>query len=231
MAATTKAEKIEVNESLLPEEKLSYNKCFWIFLLGCILGVIIEGVFKFFGTLHWETHVVSMWGWLNPLYGAAAVGFYIGSVKMHDRPLWVKVLVMTIIATALELFAGLLLKHAIGMRAWTYDDLFLNYQGIICPLFSMIWGFLALIVCLSMRKIDKFIDHFDKEYLKVASIVLSVLLVINFALTTMAIARWSSRHYGTDQQTKIGGFLDNIATDDWMAHRFIEWEFLDEIFK
>ncbi len=209
--------------------KLSYDRVFWIFLIGCIIGVLIEGIFKFLGSFYWESHVVCMWGWLNPLYGAAAAGFYIGAAKMRKRSYIFKVLVMMVIATALELAAGLLLKYTIGMRAWSYDDLFLNLDGMICPLFALIWGLLAAIIMLFMPKIDKGMRFFDHKSLKIMSYVLTVFLIANFSLTVMSISRWSARHYGIQSDTQIGAFLDRIAPDEWMSNRFVEWEFLDDL--
>ncbi len=211
--------------------KLTFNRLFWIFLLGSILGVLIEGVFAFFGKGHWESHVVCMWGWINPLYGAAAVGFYVGSAKMHKKSFAFKAIVLTVTATVIELLAGLLLKYAIGMRAWSYNDLFLNLDGMICPLFSLLWGLIAVVFILLTNKIDHCMHFFDNKSLKITGIILTVLLVANFSLTTMAISRWSSRHYGIQSDTQIGAFLDRIATDEWMSNRFMEWEFLDDVGK
>jgi uncharacterized membrane protein len=218
-----------VIENVAP--KLTFNRLFWIFLLGSFLGVLIEGVFAFFGKGHWETHVVCMWGWINPLYGTASVGFYIGSVMMHKKSFAFKAIVMTVIATVLELLAGLLLKYAIGMRAWNYDDLFLNYDGMICPLFSLLWGLIAVVFILLTDKINHGMRFFDNKSLKITGIILTVLLVVNFSLTTMAISRWSSRRYGIQSDTQIGAFLDRIADDKWMSNRFVEWEFLDDVGK
>ena len=214
-------------EGAAPE--ITYNRIIWIFLIGCVLGVLIEGVFCFLGKFYWETHVVCMWGWLNPLYGAAAAGFYIGASKMWKRSFIFKVLVMMVIATVLELAAGLLLKYAIGMRAWSYDDLFLNFQGMICPLFSLIWGLMAAIVTIFMPKINRGMSFFDHKSLKITAVILTVFMVVNFSLTVMSISRWSARHYGIQSDTQIGAFLDRIAPDEWMENRFVEWEFLDEI--
>ena len=72
---------------------------------------------------------------------------------------------------------------------------------------------------------------FDNKSLKITGIILTVLLVVNFSLTTMAISRWSSRHYGIQSDTQIGAFLDRIADDEWMSNRFVEWEFLDDVGK
>ena len=48
------------------------------------------------------------------------------------------ILLMGFVMTLIELIGGLIsLKNKI--RLWDYRDRWLNYKGIICPLFSVIW--------------------------------------------------------------------------------------------
>lgn len=55
---------------------ITYDKLFWLYLTGCIAGVIIEGVFCLVTKGHWESHVVSVFGAFNVLYGFGAVLLY-----------------------------------------------------------------------------------------------------------------------------------------------------------
>lgn len=77
-------------EVVLTEEteskQLTYDKLFWLFIAGSILGVIIEGVFCQIAKGHWESHVVSVYGSFNILYGAAAVLFYVAADKLDCKP-------------------------------------------------------------------------------------------------------------------------------------------------
>lgn len=41
---------------------IAYENMFWLFMIGSVLGVILEGIWCLIRTGHWETHVVSMWG-------------------------------------------------------------------------------------------------------------------------------------------------------------------------
>ena len=97
---------------------ITYDKLFRLFLLGSIAGVIIEGVFTSVTQGHWESHVVSIFGTFNILYGFGGVLYYVGSVRLSHKPLYVRVLIMTLSATILELLSGLLLRDWLGMRAW-----------------------------------------------------------------------------------------------------------------
>lgn len=208
------------------ETYITYSKLFWLFLLGSVAGVIIEGVFCLIKKGHWESHVVSVFGAFNILYGFGAVIYYVGAVKLREKYILVRVLSMTIMATIMELSGGLLLRYGLGMRAWNYDHNFLNYKGIICLSFSMAWGIVAYLMCKVYPYINRLLDIFQGKYWKRASIVLSMIMVVDILFTCIFIVRWSERHYGIPSNSNFIKVIDIEAPDDWMQSRFIEWRFL-----
>ncbi|MCI5796825.1 MAG: putative ABC transporter permease [Ruminococcus sp.] len=125
------------------EKEITYDKMFVLFLVGSVIGVLMEGFFCLLTKGHWETHVVSVFGAFNILYGAGAVLFFVGAVKLKSKPLGWRVVIMAVSATTLELFSGLLLKDFLGMRAWNYEHSFMNYKGLICIGFTCVWGLTA----------------------------------------------------------------------------------------
>ena len=52
-------------------------------------------------------------------------------------------------------------------------------------------------------------------------------MVIDLALTAVALGRWSSRHYGNQATNRAQTVIDKYTPDEWMELRFIEWSFLD----
>lgn len=218
---------IQPTQSQEEKSKIPYVKLFTLFMWGCIFGVLMEGVFCFFAKGHWETPVVSIWGPFNILYGFDAVAFYVGAVKLKDHNIILRVVIMMIVATILELFCGLLLKKVLGMRAWNYSHNFMNYQGLICLKFSLDWGVAAWLFCLLCPKIDKLLSFGKGKAYKIICSVLTVFMIINVGLAGLSIIRWSKRHYGFDATTKIERKIDLLTPDEWMQKRFIEWEFLD----
>ena len=210
-----------------PEKAITCTKLFWLFLVGSVAGVIIEGLFCLIVKGHWETHVVSVLAPYNILYGLGVVLFYIGAVKLQHRPLAVQIVIMTAFATALELLCGLLLRYGLGMRAWDYSHSFLNYKGIICLGFSAAWGVAAYVFARLAPHIEVLLKHCTKRPWKAACTALSLVIVLDLCITGTSILRWSERHYGVPAQTEIQEELDAEAPDDWMQQRFIEWQFLD----
>lgn len=139
-------EKSSKSEHVINHEDspITYRKLFWLFLIGSVIGVLLEGLFCLISKGAWETHVVSVYLPINPLYGAGAVLFYVGAVRLQNKNIWCRVLFMTLSATVLELICGLLIRYALGMKAWNYENNFMNYHGIICLGFSLAWGIAAM---------------------------------------------------------------------------------------
>lgn len=226
----TKKGKKQTTKKMSSEEYetyITYSKLFWLFLLGSVAGVIIEGVFCLIKKGHWESHVVSVFGAFNILYGFGAVIYYVGAVKLREKYILVRVLSMTIMATMMELSGGLLLRYGLGMRAWDYDHNFLNYKGIICLSFSVAWAIVAYFMCKGYPYINRFLDLFQGKYWKRASVVLSAIMVVDILFTCIFIVRWSERHYGIDSNIKFLKVIDIEAPDDWIQSRFVEWRFLE----
>ena len=210
-----------------PEKAITYTKLFWLFFVGSIAGVVIEGLFCLIAKGHWETHVVSVLAPYNILYGLGVVLFYIGAVKLQHKPIGVRVVIMTTFATALELLCGLLLRYGLGMRAWDYSHSFLNYKGIICLGFSAAWGVGAYAFVKLAPHIEVLLRHCTKRPWKVVCMMLSIVIALDLYMTGASILRWSERHYGVPAQTETQKELDIEAPDDWMQQRFVEWSFLD----
>ena len=207
--------------------KITYDKLFWLFMAGAVLGVVIEGFFCLILRGKWESHVVSVLGPFNALYGAGAVLFFSVASLLRKRSMVLKIVTITVIATVLELLCGILLADGLGMKAWDYSNNFLNYRGMICLTFALGWGIAGFVFCLFFEKIDKALSKLQSKKWNIACLVLSVFMVINLSLTAVTIFRWSERHYEVAANTKIGTIIDEFAPDDWMQERFVEWSFLD----
>ena len=221
------AEQQEAPVPTKQEKAITYTKLFWLFLVGSVAGVIIEGLFCLIAKGHWETHVVSVLAPYNILYGFGVVLFYIGAVKLQNRPLAVQIVVMTVFATALELLCGLLLRYGLGMKAWDYTSSFMNYKGIICLGFSAAWGVGAFAFAKLAPRIEALLAHCTGKPWRAACAVLSLVIVLDLCMTGSSILRWSERHYGIPAQSEMQKELDTEAPDEWMQQRFIEWRFLD----
>lgn len=206
---------------------LPFEIIFWIFLFFCVFGVILEGTFCVIVHKHWESHVLSVWGWFNFLYGIGSVWFFEAASGLQIPSFVLKVLVIAAGSTLIELAGGLLLKYGLGMRAWDYSDRFLHLDGLICPFSFLCWTVMAVLICLTYQKFVAAVSSFRSPLVDRLAVYLFIFLVIDFLLAAVCMVRWSRRHYGTARETRIGALIDRLADDEWMSRRFIEWKFIN----
>jgi len=125
-----------------------------LFFVGSVTGWVIELFFRrFFSAANPEKK------WINPgfctgpylpLYGNGLCILFLvamleklhlfGSEVLNKLVLF---LLMTVMMTAIEYLAGVVLLRVAKVRLWDYSKEKRNIKGIICPKFSFFWGLLG----------------------------------------------------------------------------------------
>ncbi len=82
----------------------------------------------------------------------------IGSLNegSHDPSLLAQMVVSSLIITAIELVAGLVVNKWLHLRVWDYSHIPYNFMGQICLVFSVYWFFLSLLAIV----VDDYIRYF-----------------------------------------------------------------------
>lgn len=128
----------------------------FLFFVGSMSGWCLEVVFRrYFSSSNPERK------WINPgfctgpylpIYGCGLCGLYLiagleNYIPVADpfRRKAILFLLMAISMTAIEYIAGIFSLKVAKVRLWDYSDEWGNIQGIICPLFSLIWAVMGAI--------------------------------------------------------------------------------------
>lgn len=139
-----------------------------------------------------------------------------------------KFLIYAVLGTSIELICGLLLKYGLNMMAWSYENSFLNFMGLICFRMFVIWGILGFLFEKANIYIEKFVNLTRNKFLNIIAYILTILLIIDFTITAIAIVRWANRHnYNDRPNNKFEEYIDKKYNDEFMKKRFIEWYFID----
>lgn len=117
--------------------------CF-LFFMGSCIGWCIEVVFRRLFTAKKWINPGFLAGPYLPLYGFGVVGLYLICLIPIDTGYgWLdallSVVVMGITMTVIEYVAGIIFIKGMKIKLWDYSDRWGNIQGIICPLFSLLW--------------------------------------------------------------------------------------------
>lgn len=209
---------------------ITYRNMFWLFMMGNLFGVLLEGAWCFLRFGRWETHVVTVWGPFCLIYGIGFVALYIIAEKLEDRAVWIRFLSIALALDAVEYFCGWLLDFALGMKAWDYSESFLNIKGRICFGMTLAWGLAGLLFArFAMPALKRLFRKMQGKAWKAACAVLSVFMAVNIAVTAVCLVRWSGRHHGVAPTTQIGVLADTYYGDAFMENRFVEWSFISDI--
>ncbi len=126
--------------------------CF-LFFVGSCLGWCAEVLFRrFFSAKKW-INPGFLTGPYLPLYGFGLTFMYaVSFIPVDTGYVWADKLILILIAgvllTALEYIAGLIFIKGMKIKLWDYSKRPGNIQGIICPLFSLIWTAAAAVYIL-----------------------------------------------------------------------------------
>lgn len=206
---------------------LNYQNMFWLFMIGSVLGVILEGIWCLIRTGQWETHVVSMWGPFCIIYGIGAVGLYMGSVWLRNRNYVTQFLIFSLIAAVVEYISSLILEYGLHMKAWDYSRHFLNIEGRVSFKMTVLWGVLGILFSYRLVPlIDKMFDKLQGKIWNTACVYMSVFMAVNLTFTAMCLVRWKDRHEGIPPQNHVERTIDDHYGDRKMEKRFCEWEFI-----
>ncbi len=123
--------------------------CF-LFVAGSVLGWCLEVLFRRLFTAKKWINPGFLTGPYLPLYGFGLAGLYgITLIPIETGSAWGNALAYIAIMTAamilIEYIAGLIFIKGLKIKLWDYSKQWGNIQGIICPLFSLLWLIVAVI--------------------------------------------------------------------------------------
>ena len=176
----------------------------FIFFVGCVGGWCMELVFRRIAHKKWINPGFLVGPYL-PLYGFGLTFLFVICSFDYDfipNPFWQKVFVIaliTVVMTLTEYVTGLIFIKGMRVKLWDYSDRFGNVQGIICPLFSLIWGVIGAIYYLFVH--DKIIGATEwlaknlayGYFVGVISGVMLVDLIHSFNVVGK-IRKWAAEH-------------------------------------
>lgn len=139
--------------------------CF-LFFVGSCIGWCIEVVFRRLFTAKKWINPGFLTGPYLPLYGFGVVGMYLICLIPIDVGYgWadavITIAIIGAVMTVIEYIAGLIFIKGMKVKLWDYSDRWGNIQGIICPLFSLLW---LLVGGLYYFVIDPFVIEWVKWF-------------------------------------------------------------------
>ena len=209
---------------------LDFFNLFWIFVIGCMIGLVVETIYHWYYYGEYQDRAGMLWGPFSPIYGFGA-GFMTILLNRLWRSNWVLIFFSSaLIGGVFEAAVGWWMQTSFGAIAWAYsyellpgipDPMAILFAGRTSTPFMLMWGTLGLFwikVCLP--RLLKLINLIPWKVRYSLTAVVFVLLFIDGMMTLMAFDCWYGRMAGHALDSPITQFFADHFGNDFMANRF-----------
>lgn len=205
----------------MKKEKISFHDKFYIFLFGCFLGWVIEGIWTLVKKGLFINHSALVIGPFNIVYGIGAIVLSTTLHRLQDKNKLIVFGASFIAGSVLEYVLSYLMEMMFGFTAWTYFHKPFNINGRICLSYSIFWGILGLFwIKLVYPRLIKLIHRFNiKESTKFMKIMI-VFLAFDAMLTIGAINRGQEYEQGIPPKNKTEEMYDKYFGVDYLNNMF-----------
>lgn len=236
--ATTIQEKIEQFkkiDSFKTNKKsfatgIGFYKLFWVFFIGCFVGVVIEVLFCIFVTEHrYESRQGVIYGPFNPVYGFGAVAMTLVLYLFRKKSETWTFLVGAIIGAIFETLCSVYQEYFLGTVSWDYSGSKYSLMGGRTDLvYAVFWGILAVVwIKFLYPFMSKWIEKIPNKVGVILTWILFVFMVFDCVISCMAVDRMVKRHNGTAESTAVGNFLDDHYPDEFLLNIYPNMIFTD----
>lgn len=201
--------------------KLDFFNIFWIFVLACVIGLILETIYQAinFGTI--EDRAGMLYGPFSPIYGFGAVLMTMALNRFYKRNIILIFLVSALIGGAFEYAVSWFLQFAFGIVAWDYTGSFLSIDGRTNAEFMLIWGVLGCLwIKFLLPYVLKLVNLIPWNWRYSITTVCAALMIANGVLTLAAYDSWYKRQAGEPPENALEEFCDEYYGDEFMENRF-----------
>ena len=201
---------------------IDYFTLFWIFVAGCVFGLVVETVFHAIVYGDYESRAGLVWGPFSPIYGTGAVVLTVSLNRFYHSHNLVIFLIAMVVGSAIEYATSWGMEYFWGAVAWNYDGTFGSIDGRTNFAFGVMWGMLGLVwVRIVIPSLKRVFSHVDaKQALaRVVTAGMSVFLVVDISVTVLALDREGQRAQGVPATTWEQRFLDEHFPDSFLQAR------------
>ena len=213
--------------------ELNFFNLFWVFVVCCFLGLIIETVYHFAVVVPGEIQDRAglLFGPFSPIYGFGAVLMTVALNRFYKANPVIIFVVSAVIGGLFEAATSLFMELGFGAVAWDYsgstifglfpDPIAVIFGGRTSALFMCMWGVLGFVwIKVYLPWMLKLINLIPWKVRYSFTTICAVLMLVNGVMTLEALDCWFERLSGIPQTTPIEQFYAEHYDNDYMAHRF-----------
>ena len=208
---------------------LNFYKLFLIFMVGSVIGYVVETLFCFFVEGFFESRKGLLYGPFIPVYGFGAVLMTLVLYRYRNRSSTVVFLVAAFLGAAFEFFCSWFQEVVFGTVSWEYSDSAFNLQGRTNVFFAICWGVMGLVfINYTLPFLTELIEKIPNRIGVCISWVLLVFMVFDILISSIAVKRQEMRQEGYPATNAFVAFIDHTYTDEYLKQVFPNMQPADE---
>ncbi|WP_322199331.1 putative ABC transporter permease [Acutalibacter intestini] len=219
--------------------KICYEKLFWIFMAGNVVGCVLETIYALIVPPHqFELRVSVVIGPFILVYGFGAVAITLFLRRMYNQRDVLIFFASMVIGASFEYFCSFVQQAAFGTVSWEYSDSFLNLGGRTNLMYSFFWGILGMVWVKDLYPVvSRSLEKIPKKLGRGLTIFFTIFMVADMALSAAAVLRQQARAQGRPAGNPVEIMLDRIFSDDVMELIYPHMQYVgkpkppEEVFK
>jgi len=212
--------------------KLNFFNLFWVFLVCCVLGLIIEVVYHmlFVDPGVYQDRAGLLFGPFSPIYGFGAVLLTVMLNRFYRKNFLIIFLVSALVGGVFEAAVSWWMQTSFGAIAWSYsaelapgipDPMAILFHGRTSTPFMCMWGVLGVLwIKLCLPRLLALINLIPWKWRYSLTTVVTVLMLVNGIMTLQALDCWFGRVSGRESTSPVEQFYAEHFDDAYMEQRF-----------
>lgn len=186
-----------------------FHKLVWLFMIGSLLGDIVETIYCRITAGVWMSRSSVVWGPFSIVWGLA---ISIATVLLHryiDKPERKLFFIGTVLGGAYEYVCSVFTELVFGKIFWDYSALPFNLGGRINLLYCFFWGIAAVVWIKGIYPIlSGWIEKIPAVAGKILSWIFVVFMCCNMAVSGLALMRSDQRANGIPAEKNWQKIMD-----------------------
>ncbi len=200
---------------------INFYKLAWIFIIGCVIGVVFETIFVWATTGVYMRRSGMLYGPFNQIYGFGALLFTIFLYRFRKYNAIIIFLASMVLGMAFEYACSWIQEVVFHTRSWDYSNMPLNIGGRVNLLYGVGWGLMGLIFLNHIWPfLSEMIERIPNRIGKPLTILFVAFLVFDMALSGLAVWRMSERTQGVPATNFVEVWLDESYPNTVMAKKY-----------
>lgn len=208
-------------------EGFNFYKVFWIFVLGGILGCLVETVWCYFAFGELSSRTSNLFLPFSTVWGLGCALF---SILLHgngDKRTGMLFIKGYVLGGAFEFFCGWICQQALGVTFWDYSGLPLSLGNYVNLVFCAFWGIAAIVWTKRVYPfLSRMIERVPAKAGTIATWCMVGFMILSISVSALALMRMSARHENKPASNKIESHLDKYYTDQLLEQFFPKMKYI-----